>query len=186
METRTEGWIAGLQLAALSMQGREDVAGFIEAFSGSHRHILSYLVEEVLNRCSTELLDFLLQTSILDRLSAPRCAMRLPGAVMVNCCWSKSKRRIFFSMPLDDAQLVSLSSSLARVLRQGLQQRHSIEAVADLNHHASIWYEQIESIDEAIHHSLAQARAFERVAMLVEQVALAMILRSEFAGCAVG
>lgn len=58
LETRTEGWIAGLQLAALSLQGRADVAGFIQAFSGSHRHVLSYLAEEVLNRRPEGTLDF--------------------------------------------------------------------------------------------------------------------------------
>lgn len=73
LEQRTEGWIAGLQLAALSLQGRNDRAEFVHAFSGSHRHVLSFLVEEVLNRCSQEVLSFLLQTSILEQMCGPLC-----------------------------------------------------------------------------------------------------------------
>ena len=73
LETRTEGWIAGLQMAALSMQGVQDAAGFVRAFTGSHRYILDYLMEEVLNRQSQPIQDFLLRTAILNRLTAPLC-----------------------------------------------------------------------------------------------------------------
>ena len=73
LETRTEGWIAGLQMAALSMRGREDIASFVQAFTGSHRYIIDYLVEEVLQRQPDHVRSFLLQTSILDRLSGPLC-----------------------------------------------------------------------------------------------------------------
>src|SRR6266516_5896183 len=73
LQARTEGWIAGLHLAALSLQGRDDVAGFISAFTGSHRYVVDYLVEEVLSRQPGEVQDFLLQTCILDRLSGPLC-----------------------------------------------------------------------------------------------------------------
>ena len=73
LEAKTEGWISGLQLAALSMQGRQDMDGFVRAFSGSHRYILDYLVEEVLSRQPASIQQFLLQTSILEQLSAPLC-----------------------------------------------------------------------------------------------------------------
>ena len=73
LENRTEGWIAGLQLAALSMQGREDVHGFIQSFAGDHRYIVDYLVEEVLQRQPEPVRSFLLQTAILDRLNGPLC-----------------------------------------------------------------------------------------------------------------
>ena len=73
LETRTEGWIAGLQLAALSMRGREDVHGFIKAFAGDNQYIVDYLAEEVLQRQSDRVRSFLLQTSILDWLSGPLC-----------------------------------------------------------------------------------------------------------------
>jgi LuxR family maltose regulon positive regulatory protein len=180
LETRTEGWIAGLQLAALSLQGREDVAGFLQAFSGSHRHVLSYLVEEVLNRCPEDALDFLLQTSILDRLSAPLCDAvtgRSDGQQLLE----KIEQANLFLTPLDDARKWYRYHHLfADVLRQGLQRSLSAEAVADLHRRASIWYKQAELIDEAIHHALA-AQAFDRAATLVEQVAPAMIQHSELA-----
>jgi hypothetical protein len=73
LEIRTEGWIAGLQMAALSMQGRADTASFIQAFTGSHRFVLDYLVEEVLQRQPEHVRSFLLQTSILDRLCSSLC-----------------------------------------------------------------------------------------------------------------
>jgi LuxR family maltose regulon positive regulatory protein len=73
LEERTEGWIAGLQMAALSMQGRKDTAGFVQAFTGSHRFVLDYLVEEVLQQQPDHVRTFLLQTSILERLSGPLC-----------------------------------------------------------------------------------------------------------------
>ncbi len=73
LEARTEGWIAGLHLAALSMQGRTDTAAFVETFSGSHRFVLDYLVEEVLQRQPAGVQDFLLRTAILDRLCGPLC-----------------------------------------------------------------------------------------------------------------
>ena len=73
LETRTEGWIAGLQMAALSMQGHQDTAGFIEAFTGSHHFVLDYLVEEVLRQQPERIQAFLLRTSILDRLCGPLC-----------------------------------------------------------------------------------------------------------------
>jgi LuxR family transcriptional regulator, maltose regulon positive regulatory protein len=74
LEERTEGWVAGLQLAALSLRGRHDVAGFVTTFSGSHRFVLDYLAEEVLDRQPQPLREFLLETSVLERLSGPLCA----------------------------------------------------------------------------------------------------------------
>ena len=96
LEDRTEGWIAGLQLAALSMQGQQDVTGFIQAFAGDHRYIVDYLIEEVLQRQSECVRSFLLQTSILERLNGPlcdavtgqvgmQCAVRNPGARQLLC-----------------------------------------------------------------------------------------------------
>src|SRR5436309_2590424 len=73
LQARTEGWIAGLQLAALSLQGREDVAGFIAVFTGSHRYVVDYLVEEVLLRQPADVQDYLMQTCLLDRLCGPLC-----------------------------------------------------------------------------------------------------------------
>ena len=101
METRTEGWIAGLQLAALSMRGREDVHGFIRAFAGDNRYIVDYLVEEVLQRQPEPVRNFLLQTSILDWLSGPLCDA-VTGQEEGNARLEALERGNFFVVPLDD------------------------------------------------------------------------------------
>ena len=101
LEARTEGWIAGLQLAALSMQGREDVAGFITAFAGDDRYIVDYLVEEVLQRQPEGVRSFLLQTSILDRLSGPLCDA-VTGRGDGKGVLEALERGNLFVVPLDD------------------------------------------------------------------------------------
>jgi LuxR family maltose regulon positive regulatory protein len=91
LEQRTEGWIAGLQLAALSLQGREDVADFVAAFSGNDRYIVDYLLEEVLQRQPDRVRRFLLQTAILERLNGSLCAMPSPlrAKPMDRQCWKR-------------------------------------------------------------------------------------------------
>ena len=112
LEDRTEGWIAGLQLAALSMRGREDVAGFIRAFAGDNRYVVDYLVEEVLQRQPERVRSFLLQTSILERLSGPLCDA-VTGQERSNALLEALERGNLFVVPLDDrAPLVSLPSPL--------------------------------------------------------------------------
>ncbi|MEP7137188.1 MAG: hypothetical protein ABI904_19855, partial [Chloroflexota bacterium] len=101
LETRTEGWIAGLQLAALSMKGNQDVSGFIKAFTGDHRYIVDYLVEEVLQRQPESIRNFLLQTAILDRLNGPLCdavTSQSGGKARLETL----QRGNFFLIPLDD------------------------------------------------------------------------------------
>ena len=100
-KTRTEGWIAGLQLAALSMQGHEDVAGFIQAFAGDNRYIVDYLVEEVLQRQPERVRSFLLQTAILDRLNGPLCDA-VTGQEDGSARLEALERGNFFVVPLDD------------------------------------------------------------------------------------
>src|SRR5258707_5904577 len=101
LEDRTEGWIAGLQLAALSMQGHQDVPGFIRAFAGDHRYIVDYLVEEVLQHQPEPVHSFLLQTAILDRLSGPLCDA-VTGQEEGNVRLDALERRNCFVVPLDD------------------------------------------------------------------------------------
>src|SRR5438045_2785565 len=101
LEDHTEGWIAGLQLAALSMQGHQDVAGFIRAFAGDHRYIVDYLVEEVLQRQPEPVRSFLLQTAILDRLSGPLCDA-VTGQEEGSARLEALVRGNFFVVPLDD------------------------------------------------------------------------------------
>jgi LuxR family transcriptional regulator, maltose regulon positive regulatory protein len=101
LESRTEGWIAALQLAALSMQGREDVAGFIAGFAGDDRYIVDYLAEEVLQRQPEHVRHFLLQTSILDRLSGPLCDA-VTGQDGGRAMLEALERENLFLVPLDD------------------------------------------------------------------------------------
>ena len=109
LEARTEGWIAGLQLAALSMQDREDIASFIQDFTGSHRYVLDYLVEEVLQHQSENIRSFLLQTAILERFCVPLCnavTEREDGKDILNIL----EHNNLFLIPLDEqAPVVSLS-----------------------------------------------------------------------------
>lgn len=125
-------------------------------------------------------LDFLLQTSVLDRLSAPLCDAvtgRSDGQQLLE----QLEQANLFLTPLDDVrQWYRYHHLFAEVLRQGLPRRLSAASVADLHLRASTWYKGAGLMDAAIHHALA-AQAFDQVAMLVEQVALALILRSEFA-----
>lgn len=166
LETRTEGWIAGLQLAALSMRGHEDTQGFIRAFAGDNRYIVDYLVEEVLDRQPECVRSFLLQTSILDRLSGPLCEA-VTGQEECNVVLESLERGNLFVVPLDDKRYWFRYHQLfADVLRA-----HLIEVQADhiptLHRRASAWYEQNGLISEAVHHALA-AKDFEWAAGLVE------------------
>jgi LuxR family transcriptional regulator, maltose regulon positive regulatory protein len=179
LESRTEGWIAGLQLAALSMQGHNDVSGFIQAFSGSHRHVLTYLAEEVLERCPEGTLNFLLQTSILDRLCGPLCDA-VTGQHGGQSTLEKLEQANLFTVSLDDeGNWYRYHHLFAEVLRARLQQTQP-DLTPELHRRASRWYEQGGQLAEAVNHALV-AQAFDRAASLVEQVAPAMIQRSELA-----
>ena len=174
--TRTEGWIAGLQLAALSMQGREDVGSFIQAFSGSHRHVLSYLVEEVLNRCPPPMFDFLLQTSILERLTAELCNT-LTGRDHSQALLEQIEQANLFLIPLDDeCKWYRYHHLFAEVLRSRLQQSQP-QILPLLHKRASTWCEEQALWPEAIHHALA-TEDFARAARLIEHVGIALFAQS--------
>ena len=167
LEGRTEGWIAALQLAALSMQGRADVAGFIAGFAGDDRYVVDYLVEEVLQRQPEQVQAFLLQTSILGRLSGPLCdaVTRQDGG---RATLEALDRGNLFLVPLDDRrQWYRYHHLFADVLQARLLDEKS-ELVSDLHRRASAWYEQNGELNVAIDHALA-ARDFERAADLVEK-----------------
>jgi LuxR family maltose regulon positive regulatory protein len=167
LEDRTEGWIAGLQLAALSMKGQQDVHGFIQAFAGDHRYIVDYLVEEVLQRQPEAVRSFLLQTSILDRLSGPLCDA-VTGQTGGKARLEALQRGNFFLIPLDDRHhLYRYHHLFADVLRMHLMAEQS-DQVPALHRRASEWYEQNRSVPEAIHHALA-AQDFDRAAELIER-----------------
>jgi LuxR family maltose regulon positive regulatory protein len=166
LSDRTEGWIAGLQLAALSMQGHQDVAGFIRAFAGDHRYIVDYLVAEVLQRQPESVRSFLLQTAILDRLSGPLCDA-VTGQEEGHARLEALERGNFFVVPLDDKRhWYRYHHLFAEVLSAHLLAEQP-EQVSTLHRRASAWYEQHGSVADAIRHAL-EACDFARAADLVE------------------
>ena len=173
LERLTEGWIAGLQMAALSMQGRRDVSGFIKSFSGSHRFVLDYLVEEVLDQQSPAIQEFLLRTSILERLSGPLCnaVTRRDDS---QTTLSQLESANLFVIPLDEERRWYRYHHLfVDLLRIRLEQTKP-EHVATLNRKASEWFERNELIAEAVNHAMA-ANDFERVVNLLAGNALIMM-----------
>ena len=172
LETRTEGWIAGLQMAALALQGtlsrhgRADTSTFIQAFTGSHRFVLDYLVEEVLERQPTSIRNFLQETSILDRLSGSLCDAvtgQQDGGGMLNAL----DRGNLFVVPLDDQrQWYRYHHLFANALQARLMDEQP-KLVPTLHQRACTWYAQNDFPSDAIHHAFASGD-FEQAASLVE------------------
>jgi LuxR family maltose regulon positive regulatory protein len=189
LAARTEGWITGLHMAALSMQGREDIAGFIAAFTGSHRYILDYLVEEVLYRQPEEVQTFLLQTAILDRLTGPLCdavTMARPRDVHSGQAGRGNSQEMLERLDADNLFIMSLDEErrwyryhhlFTDLLRNQLG-RIQPDLLPTLHRRASDWYERNRLPAEAVGHALA-AGDLERVARLVEGNALAMMDHGE-------
>jgi LuxR family maltose regulon positive regulatory protein len=166
LEGRTEGWIAALQLAALSMQGREDTAAFIAGFAGDDRYIVDFLAEEVLQRQPEHVQQFLLQTSILDRLSGRLCDA-VTGQDGGQAKLAALERGNLFLVPLDDRrQWYRYHQLFADVLQARLLDEQP-GGLPGLHRRASEWYERSGEPSEAIRHALA-AGDFERAADLVE------------------
>lgn len=177
LDAHTEGWIAGLQLAAHSMRGHKDIGEFIAAFTGNHRYILDYLTDEVLNWQPAHIRDFLLQTSILERLSASLCdtiTQRSDGQAMLEYL----EQANLFLVPLDEQrQWYRYHQLFAEFLRNRLHQTHP-ELAPLLHKRASAWYEQHGLISAPIDHALATAD-MEHVAQLAERFAQTMLMRGE-------
>jgi LuxR family maltose regulon positive regulatory protein len=175
LEMRTEGWIAGLQLAALSLQGHEDAAGFIRSFTGSNHFVLDYLVEEVLGQQSESIQNFLLPTSILDRLCGPLCdAVLMDPSVSGRSTLEYLERANLFLVPLDnERRWYRYHQLFAELLRQRLQQNTTSSTgdervgVAELHKRASQWFEDHGLELEAFHHAVA-AHDVERAVRLME------------------
>jgi LuxR family maltose regulon positive regulatory protein len=191
LEARTEGWVAGLQLAALSMRGRTDVAAFIAAFTGSNRYVLDYLAEEVLGRQPKEVQGFLLRTAILDRMTGALCDAltgRTDGQVILEIL----EQTNLFIIPLDQDRIWYRYHRLfAEFLRGQLRQlspssldreaaliEHISGEMPDLNRRASAWFEGHDLLAEAIKHAL-QAPDLERAACLIERAAREVLMRGE-------
>ena len=203
---RTEGWIAGLQMAALSVRDRQDVARFIEGFSGTNRYILDYLLEEVLASQPPEIQQFLLYTSILERLTGPLCDAVTSAPLSAGLATNKETRREvhdgspgsesllldgsalildyveranLFLMPLDDERIWYRYHQLfADLLRAQLQRSLGAQGVAQLHVRAADWHGQNGSLVEAIHHA-SMASDDERVERFIEQNYMALVSRGE-------
>lgn len=168
LEGRTEGWIAALQLAALSMTGRHDVSEFIAGFTGDDRYVVDYLVEEVLQRLPADLQDFLLHTSVLDRMTGTLCDA-VTGQGGGRAALELLDRDNLFVVPLDDRRhWYRYHHLFADVLRGRLLDEQPA-VVSDLHRRAAGWHETHGEVADAIHHSLLGAD-HDRAAVLIETV----------------
>jgi LuxR family maltose regulon positive regulatory protein len=166
LEGRTEGWIAAIQLAGLSMQGRADVAGFIARFAGDDRYIVDYLVEEVLHRQPEQVRTFLLETSILSRVSGP-LADAITGQEGGKAMLEALERQNLLLVPLDDRrEWYRYHHLFADVLEARLRDERP-DHVAELNRRAAEWFERTGERGEAIRHAIA-GQDLERAADLIE------------------
>ncbi|MBN1875519.1 MAG: hypothetical protein JXA33_14920, partial [Anaerolineae bacterium] len=175
LEARTEGWIAGLNLAALSLQGCENAHTFVEAFTGSHHYVLDYLIEEVLNRLPQSVQHFLFQTSILDRLCASLCDA-LTGEQNGVEMLERLQRDNLFTIPLDDERCWYRYHHLfGDLLHKRLKQAAPLNQVHELHRRASQWHVENGLLEQAVKHARA-AGDFGRIAEIAEQSAAASLL----------
>ncbi|MGD8515670.1 MAG: LuxR C-terminal-related transcriptional regulator [Anaerolineae bacterium] len=192
LDHRIEGWAAGLQMAALSLQGHKQAAGdqgvarFIRTFTGSHRFVLDYLMEEVISQQSKAKQEFLLRTSVLERMCAGLCDAVMEGTTEAGTQPSllSSPSQAFleqleatnlFLIPLDDERhWYRYHHLFADLLRSRFEQEMGAKAVRDVHTRASLWYEQQGLVAEAVKHAI-QSDDFDRVARLVEENALQLI-----------
>ncbi len=177
LETRTEGWIAGLQLAALSMRKHADISAFIQAFTGSHRFILDYVQEEILEPLPEVQQRFLLQTSVLDRMNAEVCHA-LTGEPASQQILESLERANLFLVPLDEERRWYRFHTLFREVLLARLQTSQPEQVARLHREAALWYQQQGWLHEAIHHALA-TQDFFFVAELLEGSVERLYLQGE-------
>jgi len=184
LEVRTEGWIAGLQLAALSMQASQDIHGFVTAFTGSHHYVMDYLVEEVLKLQPQKVSSFLLQTSILDRLCGSLCQAvvgadgdgneAIDGQAMLEALEEMN----LFVIPLDDERhWYRYHHLFADVLRKRLEHQYS-HLLPELHRRASRWYEQNGIMAEAVQQAIA-AGDQDRAAQLIETNGCYLLMSGE-------
>jgi LuxR family maltose regulon positive regulatory protein len=179
LEALTEGWIAGLQLAALSMRGKaaEHVADFIAVFSGSNRHVIDYLAEEVLAQQPEEIHDFLCQTAILDRLTAPLCDA-VTGRGDSDVILKQLEQDNLFLVPLDDQRKWYRYHRLFADFLQNHLQHDMPDRVVDLHCWAAEWYERNGMADQAVIH-LLDAGDFEWAARLIQKLAPMALMRGQ-------
>ena len=167
LAARTEGWAAGLQLAALSLRGQDDAAAFVAAFTGSHRYVLDYLAEEVLEHQSDQVRTFLLETSVLERLSGDLCDAVI-GRTGSQSLLEQVERAGLFLVPLDEVRgWWRYHHLFADLLRARLQQEQARPG-RRLHRNAAAWYDEHGLADDGIRHALA-AGEMAWAAQLIEQ-----------------
>jgi len=177
LENRTEGWAAGLQLAALSMRTSQDVPAFIEAFSGGYEYIADYLTDEVLAQQSGPVKSFLLQTSILERLSAPLCAA-VTGDANAAAILETLREKNLFLIPLDPhREWYRFHALFADLLRNRLRQTKA-DQIDELHLRASRWYQENSLLVPAIEHALA-GHADEQAAAILERTVEAVFVSGQ-------
>jgi LuxR family maltose regulon positive regulatory protein len=178
LETRTEGWIAGLQLAAISMQGRKDHAAFFKSFTGGHRLVLDFLIEEVLDQQTEKIHDFLLRTSILNRFNGSLCDA-ITGQENSQETLETLDRANLFIVPLDNARhWYRYHHLFADLLKQRLNAQNDGE-IDELHAKAANWYETNGDLSEAVHHALA-GKDIKSATRLIEKGALKALENSNF------
>jgi LuxR family maltose regulon positive regulatory protein len=178
LETRTEGWVAGLQLAGLSMQRQRDIPGFIATFAGSHHYIVNYLAEEVLRKQPEQVQQFLLHTSLLDRLNGSLC-QEVTGYTASQAMLVQLEQANLFVVALDDEHSWYRYHQLfADFLRTRLQQSQP-DQVSVLHHRAADWYQRNGYYEDAMSHLLL-VQDFGRAAQLIEQCSEEVMRRGDF------
>jgi LuxR family maltose regulon positive regulatory protein len=173
LDSLTEGWIASIRMAAISMQGCESIPGFIAEFAGTHRHVMDYLVEEVLGRQRAGVQQFLVRTSILDRLCVSLCNA-VTGSENGQEMLDHLQSANLFVVPLDEGRKWFRYHHLFSDLLRDRLQRTQGDRIPVLHRRASEWFEREGLTSEAIHHALA-ARDLDRAADLIESVAVPLI-----------
>ena len=183
LEQCTEGWIVGLQLAALSLQKREDSADFINTFAGDHHYLADYLAAEILQRMPANWQNFLLQTAVLDQFCSSLVAAvvdELPDQLNSQAVLEELDRANLFLVQLDDRRhWYRYHHLFADFLRTRLLRQVEPSQSAALHQRASLWYEQQQSLPGAIRHALA-GKDYKRATRLIEQVCQAAWLRGDF------
>jgi LuxR family transcriptional regulator, maltose regulon positive regulatory protein len=180
LAARTEGWAAGLQLAGLSLRGRSDVDGFVAAFTGSHRYVLDYLAEEVLEHQGEQVRDFLLETSVLERLSGPLCDA-VTGRPGCQALLEQAERAGLFVVPLDEVRgWWRYHHLFADLLRARLRQEKP-ERAAQLHRNAAAWYAERGLADDAIRHAVAAGEMTWAARLIERHFDAAHSLRGEAA-----
>ena len=179
LEEKTEGWIAGLQLAAVSLKGSQDSHDFVQAFTGSNRYILDYLLEEVLHQQPEPLEQFMLRSSILDQMTGSLCDA-VTGQSDSQSILEKMERHNLFLVPLDnERQWYRYHHLFAELLQRHLHQTDK-ELIPELHKRAADWYEQDGQTNKAIEHALA-AGDHAHAANLIEEAVEGVLMRSEVA-----